>query len=733
MSLEEKAEQLTVISKYKSEFLANMSHELRTPLNSLMILAKLLSDNKGANLSPKQIEFANTIYAAGNDLLSLINEILDLSKVESGKMGVDARRIPLTELGDYVERSFRHVAQQKNLHFSIYRDPALPPTIVTDGGRLQQVLRNLLSNAFKFTEVGRVSLQIRPADRSMKFENEVLNQAERVFAFTVTDTGIGIPAEKQRLIFEAFQQADGTTSRKYGGTGLGLTISREIARLLGGEIRVESQPGHGSTFTLYLPGVIPSMGPDGQPIDVDALTTSVGSYAQPLAPSQTPYPTALQSAATQASTMYLSARNTDTESVLGRMVEDDRASLSPGDRVLLIVEDEASFARTLMPLAHEQGFKCLVASNGEAGLVLARQYQPDAITLDLQLPGMDGWTVLERLKADPNTRHIPVQIISVHDRDSLDLGNALGAISYLEKPVSREALDSAFVYLRSVIDREVKDLLVVEDDPLQRTAITELLADSRINLTAVGSGAEAIELLAEKKFDCVVLDLMLPDMTGFELVELLKSDEAGSHLPVIVYTCKDLTNEEKGLLTQFAESVIVKDANAPSRLVEETAKFLNRIDGQTPAVTATVPSVDAAEKGDHDGGLAGKTVLVVDDDVRNIFALASGLEAFDMHVLYAENGLDAIAMLKKHPEVDLVLMDIMMPEMDGYETTAAIRQLPALQGLPIIALTAKAMPGDREKCLEAGASDYITKPVDMDQLIRMMSNWVAPTAPNPAT
>ncbi|MFN3429929.1 MAG: response regulator, partial [Candidatus Sericytochromatia bacterium] len=648
-----------------------------------------------------------------------------------GKMGVDARRIPITELSDYVERSFRHVAQQKNLHFNIQRDANMPAHIVTDNGRLQQVLRNLLSNAFKFTETGKVTLQVRLADPDTRLDNPVLKQADRVFAFSVTDTGIGIPKEKQRLIFEAFQQADGTTSRKYGGTGLGLTISREIAQLLGGEIRVESEPGRGSTFTLYLPAVYPGQSADGSPVlDADVISTSSPSYAQPLAPSNLGYASGLASAGAQAN-LYLTARHQqqhmEPDSVLGRVVEDDRNRLQPGDRVLLIVEDDAGFARTLQTVAHEQGFKCLVAMNGENGLTLASQYQPDAITLDLQLPGMDGWSVLERLKLDPNTRHIPVQIISVHDRDgSHVVENALGAVAYLEKPVSREALDSAFVYLRSVIDREVKELLVVEDDETQRKAIGELLANSGVNLTAVASGAEALEAVTDKRFDCVVLDLMLPDMSGFELLELLKTDEAGAHVPVIVYTCKDLTNEEKGLLTQFAESVIIKDASAPSRLVDETSKFLRRLSDHPPAVVQTVPpSRDASPGVPQDtAALADKTVLVVDDDVRNIFALASGLEAHAMRVLYAENGLDGIRLLKDHPEINMVLMDIMMPEMDGYETMEAIRRIPALQTLPIIALTAKAMPGDREKCMEAGASDYITKPVDMAQLVSLMTFWI---------
>ena len=694
-SLEEKAEQLALTSKYKSEFLANMSHELRTPLNSLLILSKLLSDNGEQNLTPKQVEFAATIHGAGADLLSLINDILDLAKIESGTMGVDVSELPFLELHHYVERTFRQVAQEKLLGFRVERGETLPRTMLTDSKRLQQILRNLLANSFKFTESGEVELQITEATSGWNRENDMLNRAPRVIAFAVRDTGIGIAPDKQRIIFEAFQQADGTTSRKYGGTGLGLSISREIARLLGGEIRLTSTPGMGSTFTLYLPQHFTPTIDTGNPVDtsdqrrVDARPT----FAIPQAQAE------------------LDLQQQD--------VADDRNAIETGDRVLLIVDDDVRFARIVLDLAREKHYKGIVATNGEAGLALARHFKPDAITLDIQLPMMDGWTVLDRLKHDPATRHIPVHIITVTE-DRLR-GLHQGAIAYLQKPVERAALDEALVRTQQFTERGVRNLLIVEDDEIQRMGIVDLVGDgSDVKITAVGSGTEALELLKTEQYDCMVLDLVLPDMSGFELIEHLRQERRLLDLPIIVYTAKDLTPREETELKRVAETIIVKDVSSMERLLAETALFLHRIEANLPqAKRRMLEQVLRAEP-----ELAGKKVLIVDDDVRNIFALTSVLEAQHMNVLYAENGRDGIEMLQTNAGIEVVLMDIMMPEMDGYDAIREIRSLAQFRTLPIIALTAKAMKGDREKCLEAGASDYITKPVDTEQLLSLLRVWL---------
>jgi CheY-like chemotaxis protein/HAMP domain-containing protein/GAF domain-containing protein len=699
VALEEKAEQLALISKYKSEFLANMSHELRTPLNSLLILSQILSENSDGNLTSKQVGFAQTIHSSGSDLLDLINDILDLSKIESGTMAVDITTVPFAEVRKFVESTFRQVADLKGLQFEVHLDGALPPAIQTDTKRLQQVLKNLLSNAFKFTERGGVSLRASVATQGWNPEQQMLNAANTVIAFSVTDTGIGIPKEKHGVIFEAFQQGDGTTSRKYGGTGLGLSISRQITRLLGGEIRIESAPGEGSTFTLYLPLIYPA-----QPVETPSVDED-GAASLGLATDAT------KSLATASSRVVLAP-------VVERAISDDRAIIEEGDRILLIAEDDPNFAQILLDLARERGFKGVVAQSADRALAAAREYQPTAVTLDLRLPDADGWTILDRLKHDPATRHIPVHIISVEE--NWQRGLRLGAIDFMTKPATKESLSEALTTLHDFVDRPVKRLLVVEDDEVQQQSIAELIGDGDVVTTAVTTGAEALEALQRESFDCMVLDLGLPDMTGFQLITRVKGEIGLRKLPTIVYTGKQLTKREEAELRRMAESVVIKDAQSPERLLDETALFLHRVTSRLPESKQRM--LEQLHR--TDPTLTGRKALVVDDDVRNIFALTTFLERSEMKVIYAESGRDGIARLQDTPDIDVVLMDVMMPEMDGYETMRAIREMPQFRHLPIIAVTAKAMKGDREKCIGAGASDYIAKPVDMDQLLSLLRVWL---------
>ena len=766
VSLEEKAEQLSVSSKYKSEFLANMSHELRTPLNSLLILARLMSENKDGNLTPKQTEYANTILSSGTDLLNLINDVLDLSKVEAGKMEVNATELLVTEVRDQVERSFRPVAEQKQLGFSVEVQPGTPARFVTDAQRLNQILKNLLSNAFKFTREGSVTMTMRAAERGRRFANPALDNAKAVIAFAVTDTGIGIAKEKQRLIFEAFQQADGTTSRKFGGTGLGLSISREIARLLGGEIRVESTPGVGSTFTLFLPDEIkeqgtgnrePGTGRRERPVAPAPRERGTGNWErgtgnrEPRSAFEVesrPQPTK----ATEPNDVNHGARERDvggsatTQRALDMPADveawtereekpgspfpvprshpeapDDRDAIQPGDRVVLIVENDLNFARVLLDMAREKGFMGIIALDGETGIALAHEHKPDAITLDIDLPIIDGWQVLDRLKHNADTRHIPVHIISGIDRRQQGL--MAGAIAYLEKPVDKAKLDEAFGHIRTFIDNRVKRLMIVEDDENQQRSMVELIGDDDIEIITVRSGEEALQELHKGHFDCMVLDLGLgSDMSGFDLLERVKSDQRQTvrEIPIIIYTGRELSPPEETRLRKYAETIIVKDVKSPERLLDETALFLHRVEAKLPANKRRM----LEQLHNADAVFAGKRILIVDDDVRNIFSLTSVLESHGMNVAFAENGRDALGILETSEDVDLVLMDVMMPEMDGYDTTRAIRQNPRLRSLPIIALTAKAMKGDREKCIAAGASDYITKPVDTEQLLSLMRVWL---------
>ncbi|TCS36326.1 signal transduction histidine kinase [Paucimonas lemoignei] len=716
-ALEEKASQLALSSKYKSEFLANMSHELRTPLNSLLLLAQQLGENPSGNLTPTQVEYAKTIYGSGSDLLTLINDILDLSKIESGTVTLEVSEYRFAVLTGYVERTFRHMAEAKNIRFNISLGTTLPPSLVTDSTRLQQILKNLLSNAFKFTPHGEVRLSIDMAQAGWSTDPPNLRDADAVLAFSVTDTGIGIPTDKLQLIFEAFQQADGSTARKYGGTGLGLSISRELARLLGGEIRVTSSVGVGSTFTLYLPynksGFVKYNSLNhshayniGGPLGAPRLQ----STAAPSAETDQINATVIEKVhATTAVTVLL---DDDTSA-------DDRNVIAPGDPSILVIEDDPAFANVLLNLARKKNFKAIVTSSGDSALTLARDYMPTAIFLDIDLPGIDGFTVLDRLKRDPSTRHIPVHILSsTYERER---GLRQGAISYLTKPISMERLDEEFTRVQQFLVRGKRTLLIVEDDEAQRNHVINLVGDTDIVITAVDSGKKALDALKSSRFDCMVLDLTLPDIDGFELLDTISKDAKMCDLPVVVYTAKELSRPEIVRLSSVAKTIVIKDARSPERLVHETALFLHRSPLSLPETQRRMlEAVDIA-----DGGLAGRKVLIVDDDLRNIFALTTVLERHDMSVAFAENGKDGIEMLEKDPSIEIVLMDIMMPEMDGYDTMRAIRKIDRFKSLPIITLTAKAMKGDRDKCLAAGASDYITKPVDVSQLLSLMRVWLS--------
>jgi HAMP domain-containing protein/signal transduction histidine kinase/DNA-binding response OmpR family regulator len=685
-ALEEKAAELALTSKYKSEFLANMSHELRTPLNSILILSQQLAENSAGNLLPKQIEFSRNINSSGSDLLHLINDILDLSKIESGTVTVEVEEIPFVGLRETVDRNFRHVAEAKNLPFHVEFSEDLPPVMASDPKRLQQILKNLLSNAVKFTAQGHVDVRAHLAISGWSPDHPVLSRAQHVVAFAVEDTGIGIPPEKQRLIFEAFQQADAGTSRKYGGTGLGLAISRELAVLLGGEIKLASIYGQGSTFTLYLP--LHYSGPN-------TAKTAPATGA---------------SAGSRELTVLPVARE--------EHIEDDRNTVSQGDSVLLIIEDDPHYARILLGLARDKGFKGIVASKGSMGLSLARQFHPTAISLDIFLPDMLGWTVLNQLKLDPATRHIPVQIVSMEEERQHGLAH--GAFAYLVKAPTTDGLEAAFDRIKNFAIPRTRRLLVVEDNDIERQSIVELLGYEDIELVAVATGDAALEAMLDHSFDCVVLDLRLPDMTGFDLLEKMHAEATLSNVPVVVFTGKELTDQEQTKLKAMAKSIVLKDVQSPERLLDETALFLHRVVTNLPAEKqAMLERLHASKE-----ILSGRKVLVVDDDARNIFALTSLLENHEVQVISATNGRQAIDTLQNSTEVDMVLMDIMMPEMDGYETMREIRSVPDFRTLPILALTAKAMKGDREKCLDAGASDYIAKPVNTDQLLSLMRVWL---------
>jgi HAMP domain-containing protein/signal transduction histidine kinase/DNA-binding response OmpR family regulator len=682
--LEEKAAELSQTSKYKSEFLANMSHELRTPLNSILILGQQLSENADGNLTARQIEFAKTIHGAGTDLLNLISDILDLSKIESGTVSLDVEEISLANLVQTVGRPFQHEAEGRKLSFDIELDANLGRSIFTDSKRLQQILKNLLSNAFKFTQDGGIRLRIWPAFGGWNRDNASLSNAASIIAFEVSDTGIGIPPEKQKIVFEAFQQADSSTSRKYGGTGLGLAISRELANLLGGEIQLRSTPGRGSTFTLYLPlQFLSAPAPAADPASLIRQRTVQRAAERPAG-----------------------------------QVPDDRETIREGDSVLLIAEDDSHFARVIADLAREHDFKVLVAACGADALDLAKTYKPAAVTLDVFLPDMLGWSILGQLKQDPETRHIPVQMLTLEaDRQR---GLSRGAFSFLTKPIENPELRAALAKIKNFAKPSLKRLVIVDGNKIEQFSITKLLAHDDIDIATFASGRDALAYLRDQSCDCLVLGLKLADMSGFEALERIRDDEKLRELPVIVFTGRELSAEEEARLQAIARSVVAKAVESPERLLDETALFLHRVIADLPEEKQS--TIHRLHSSDED--LNGKSVLLVDDDARNLFALSSVLERRGLKVFTATTGIESINILNVHPNIAIVLMDIMMPEMDGYQTMQAIRKNPEWRRLPIVALTAKAMKGDREKCLEAGASDYLAKPVDTEQLFAALRMWL---------
>jgi HAMP domain-containing protein/signal transduction histidine kinase/DNA-binding response OmpR family regulator len=695
-ALEEKAKQLALTSKYKSEFLANMSHELRTPLNSLLILSDQLSKNTDGNLTGRQVEFARTIHSSGNDLLGLINDILDLSKIESGTVIVDVGDITFRDLHDYVDRTFRHVAESKKLDFAVELDAELPRDVHTDAKRLQQILKNLLSNAFKFTDKGQVRLEVKPVTSGWNQENQMLTKAKSVIAFSVTDTGIGISPEKQAIIFEAFQQADGSTSRKYGGTGLGLAISRELAVLLGGEIRLVSAPGAGSTFTLYLPHVYAPIKPVRRSAEPALPATAVRSEPAPVAPI--------------------------AEELLVPPTEefgDPSESITGGDSVLLVIENDPNFARILVEMAHEFKMKAIVTSRGASGIALAQEISPQAITLDINLPDIDGWRVLDRLKDELATRHIPVHVITTDEERSRGL--RLGAMGVLTKPVrNKESLDEVFGRINAAMQAKTHRLLLAIPREEDRQRIIELVGGPDVEVIAVSDGASARQALTDEQIDLLVLDWDQPDVHPLDLLDELREQKSLADLPILLYSTHPHSKKEEGQIKRLTQTTVLRDVRSPERLMDAVSLFLHRPVAQmSDKNRELLNGLHQAE-----AVLAGKKVLVVDDDIRNIFAMTSILEPFQMHLLSAETGREAIEVLQRTPDIDVVLMDIMMPDLDGYDTMRAIRKLSKFRALPIIALTAKAMKGDREKCIDAGASDYISKPIDTRQLLGLLRLWL---------
>jgi HAMP domain-containing protein/signal transduction histidine kinase/CheY-like chemotaxis protein len=720
--LEEKAKQLALTSKYKSEFLANMSHELRTPLNSLLILSDQLSKNVEGNLNPKQTEFAKTIHSSGNDLLTLINDILDLSKIESGTVVVDAMELPFDDLRNFVERTFRHVGEQKDVEFEVDFDPMLPKSIFTDAKRLQQIIKNLLSNAFKFTHRGRVKLSVHPVQGGWMEADETVSPAQRMVAFEVTDTGIGIALDKQQIIFEAFQQADGSTNRKYGGTGLGLAISRELSRLLGGEIRLSSAPGRGSNFTLYLPNRFTPPRSARKTVSDDSprfTVTTEPSLKPPVAREGVRTPVREPIGTDGNGHKAVLPETESADSVRYELVNeagDDRDDIQPGDQVLLIVENDESFARYLLESARAKGMKGLVTSLGASSLVLVRQYQPHAMTLDLHLPDIDGWRVMERLKADLALRHIPICVISTDE--SRDRAFSAGALAFLAKPISsHDLLDDLLTDLGGYAARATRNVLVFEPADDLRQKLVDALSTKEIQVTPAANIRAALDHLRSRNIDCIVAGTSDPK---FADAVANWADERASDLrrPAVVLYSED--EFDPGTWRRLSQAATVSAVRSMDRVLDRTLFFLHRPIASVPEQKRRI----LLDLHQSDKPLAGRKVLVVDDDIRNIFALSTVLEDHEMQVVSADNGRDAIRRLQEDPAVDIVLMDIMMPEMDGMETMREIRKINSLKDLPIVAVTAKAMKGDREKCLEAGAWDYLAKPVDGDQMLGVLRAWL---------
>ena len=685
--IEQKTKQLEISSKYKSEFLANMSHELRTPLNSLLILAKDLSENRNKNLDDVQVECAEIIYKSGCELLVLINEVLDLSKIEAGKMSVNIENVSLKNFANELIREFKLQAEQKGLALNAKLDMELPEFIRTDSQRLNQIMKNLLSNAIKFTDKGSVSISIN-------------RNSESTIIVSIADTGIGVVEDKQMAIFEAFQQAEGGTSRKYGGTGLGLSISRELAKLLGGEIKLISKLNEGSVFSLIIPLAIYHE-QEHKSTDTPVLSMyNANSYQE------------------KESAWFKPRLLNESKYLNYPNLKDDRDTITDADKLVLLVEDDLKFAAIVLKQANIKGFKCLSAATGEDGLLLALKYRPQAIILDMLLPGINGHTVLLELKTNPSLRHIPVHIISAKERSLEPIKE--GAVEYLMKPVAKEDLEEAFNRIENFVNRKMKNLLIIEDNENARKAMRLLIGNGDVKCFEAATGSEALALYQQHQIDCVILDIGLPDMSGFDLIHKLENIKGNSIPPIIVYTGKELTKEENNELEKYAESIIIKGVKSEERLLDETALFLHRTISNLPKSKQVIIN----KLYDKEAVFHGKKVLLVDDDMRNLFALSKILKERGMEIIKAENGKNALEILELHPEIDLVLMDIMMPEMDGYEAMKQIRSQVKFKNLPVIALTAKAMKDDKQKCIDAGANDYITKPIDLERLLALMRVWL---------
>ncbi len=680
--IQKKAEELEQSTRYKSEFMANMSHELRTPLNSILLLSRYLSENNEANLTEDQKESARVIFNSGSGLLNLIDELLDLSKIEAGKMDVEYSAVSVQDIESDLKGLFQPIAKEKYIELRIESGLGVHRTLETDKSKLEQILKNLLSNALKFTSAGYVALKINLAP-----ENPGQVQ------FTVEDTGVGIAREKLDLVFEAFTQADGSTKRKYGGTGLGLSISRQLARLLGGEITVNSQPGKGSAFTLSIPL--------NKPADTDK--PELLSYPTPVGPAIAPQ-------APQTKTRNLAP-------VIPEEIEDDRGGIQPGDKVILIVEDDTVFAKALLQFTRRQNYKGLVAVRGDLGVQMASTYKPHAILLDIQLPVMDGWEVMDALKSNTGTRHIPVHIMSSFEVKKESRMH--GAVDFINKPVALEQMQQMFGKLEEALTKSPKKVLIVEENPKHAQALSYFLETYNVTSSIQHSISGSIDILQSQEVDCVILDMGIPDKNAYNTLEMIKATQGLEEVPIIIFTGKNLSQAEESRIRRYADSIVVKTAHSYQRILDEVALFLHLVEEKNMD-TAKAASVSSNLK----QILQGKTVLIADDDVRNIFSLTKSLEKHQVNVITATDGAEALLQLEQHPETDIVLMDMMMPQMDGYESTTRIREHPRFKHIPVIAVTAKAMLGDREKCIAAGASDYISKPVDIDQLVSLLRVWL---------
>ncbi|MFA5417497.1 MAG: response regulator, partial [Bacteroidales bacterium] len=694
--LERKAEELAIASKYKSEFLANMSHELRTPLNSLLILSNSLAENRENNLTGEQVESAEIIYKSGTDLLTMINDILDLSKIEAGKMSLNVGPVNLKEIANNINSYFKPLTDPKKLKFEISFDSGIPEVISTDQQKVEQVLKNFMSNAIKFTSKGGITLAFTKVPDKVELKRPSLNKKTTI-AISVSDTGIGIAEDKQREVFEAFKQADGSISRKFGGTGLGLSISRELAKLLGGEIQLSSIHGSGSTFTFFIPITAP---------ETESDNTAVAAKAKP---------PVKEVSEPEKTTHFTSTSSGELEPI--NFINDDSDTWIPGDKVILIVEDDPNFAKILVKQCHEKGFKCIASPSGEMGYELAVKVAPIAIILDINLPGIDGWKVLDLLKENQSTRHIPVHIMS--GEDETIMSSSKGAIGYLTKPAKKGELEKAFSRINEYVSKKVSSLLLVEDDENLRKSIKILIGDEDVSITEATTGEKAMELLRNNTYECMILDLGLSDMTGFELIEKIEASTIKKP-PIIIYTGKDLTREENEMLNKYAETIIIKGVKSEERLLDETALFMHRVISDMPKSKQSMIN-KIHNRTDH---FKDKQVLIVDDDMRNIFALTKVLTEQGMKVTRADNGLSALEILEKETNFDLILMDIMMPELDGYQTIKRIREMEPFKNIPVIALTAKAMKEDRQKCIDAGASDYMAKPLNIEKLLSLLRVWL---------